>query len=47
MWTINCVKHEQSPIGIVAFALTMALVSAYIDGAHVKNFNDALDAMLP
>lgn len=36
-----------TPIGIVAFALIMALVSAYIDDAHVKQFNDALDAMLP
>jgi len=25
----------------------MALVSAYIDDAHVKQFNDALDAILP
>ena len=33
--------------GIVAFALIMALVSAYIDDVHVKQFNDALDAMLP
>ena len=36
-----------TPIGIVAFALIMALVSAYIDDAHVKQFNDALDAILP
>ncbi|AZF02636.1 hypothetical protein C4J95_5222 [Pseudomonas orientalis] len=36
-----------TPFGIVAFALIMALVSAYIDDAHVKQFNDALDAILP
>ncbi|MBV4455148.1 MULTISPECIES: colicin-like pore-forming protein [Pseudomonas] len=36
-----------TPVGIVAFALIMALVSAYIDDAHVKQFNDALDAILP
>lgn len=36
-----------TPVGIVAFALIMALVSAYIDDAHVKQFNDALDAVLP
>ena len=36
-----------TPVGIVAFALIMALVSAYIDDAHLKQFNDALDAILP
>ncbi|PRB89143.1 colicin-like pore-forming protein, partial [Pseudomonas cedrina] len=36
-----------TPVGIVAFALIMALVSAYIDDAHVKQFNDALNAILP
>lgn len=36
-----------SPMGIVAFALIMALVSAFIDDAHVKQFNDALDSVLP
>ena len=36
-----------TPIGIAAFALIMALVSVYIDDAHVKQFNDALDAILP
>ncbi|NWB12337.1 colicin transporter [Pseudomonas sp. D5002] len=36
-----------SPIGIVAFALIMALVSAFIDDARVKQFNDALDSVLP
>lgn len=36
-----------SPVGIVAFALIMAFVSAFIDDKRVKQFNDALDAVLP
>ncbi|MBC3373704.1 colicin transporter [Pseudomonas sp. SWRI92] len=35
-----------TPMGIVAFALIMALVSAFVDDARVKMFNDALDSIL-
>ncbi|XXE20137.1 hypothetical protein J3P85_04615 [Pseudomonas sp. Z1-12] len=35
-----------TPIGIIAFGLIMALVSAFITDARVKMFNDALDSVL-
>ncbi|QGA48461.2 colicin-like pore-forming protein [Pseudomonas brassicacearum] len=35
-----------TPMGIVAFGLIMALVSAFINDARVKMFNDALDSVL-
>ncbi|WP_256666255.1 colicin-like pore-forming protein [Pseudomonas sp. KBS0710] len=35
-----------TPIGILAFAMIMALTSAYISEARVKAFNDALDAAI-
>ncbi|AVU74228.1 colicin-like pore-forming protein [Pseudomonas rhizophila] len=35
-----------TPMGIVAFGLIMALVSAFINDARVKMYNDALDSVL-
>lgn len=35
-----------TPMGIIAFGLVMALVSAFINDARVKMFNDALDSVL-
>ncbi|QKJ37650.1 colicin-like pore-forming protein [Pseudomonas sp. MPDS] len=35
-----------TPMGIVAFGLIMALVSAFVNDARVKMFNDALDSVL-
>ncbi|WP_029866682.1 colicin-like pore-forming protein [Pseudomonas kilonensis] len=35
-----------TPMGIIAFGLIMALVSAFINDARVKMFNDALDSVL-